>query len=109
MTATAGVLITKDGLPREAFAIIGNAEDPETWQLPHHRKSITGATKRMSGIEKTVDWQLMPAAIAALSPKARGRQRVAASPGEILDAAKHLASHYRQAGKSLPDTLAALL
>jgi hypothetical protein len=26
---------TKEGLPKEAFAIIGDPQDPETWKLPH--------------------------------------------------------------------------
>jgi len=30
---------TKEGLPKEAFAIVGDPEDPETWKLPHHTKA----------------------------------------------------------------------
>ena len=30
----------KDGLPAEAFAIVGDKEDPETWKLPHHTKAV---------------------------------------------------------------------
>ena len=52
---------------------------------------------------------LMPAAVAALSPGGYRGQRVDASPEEILQAAKHLANHYRKADKPLPDTLAALV
>ena len=51
----------------------------------------------------------MLAAVVALSPGGHRGQRVEASPEEILAAAGHLADHYRQAGRSLPDTLAALV
>ncbi len=100
---------TKEGLPKEAFAIVGDPEDPETWKLPHHKKSISRALRGRLDIEKTVDWDRMPAAVAALSPRGYRGRRVEASPGEILQAAKHLAAHYRKAEKSLPDTLAALV
>ena len=99
---------TKEGLPREAFAIIGDPEDPETWKLPHHKKSVLRVLRGKLDIEKTVDWDRMPAAVAALSPRGYRGRRVGASPGEILQAAKHLAAHYRKAEKSLPDILAAL-
>ncbi len=49
--------ITKEGLPKEAFAIVGDAEDPETWKLPHHKKSIFRALQGKLNIEKTVDWE----------------------------------------------------
>ena len=100
---------TKEGLPREAFAIIGDPEDPETWKLPHHKKSVLRVLRGKLDIEKTVDWDRMPAAVAALSPRGYRGRRVEASPGEILQAAKHLAAHYRKAEKSLPDILAALV
>jgi len=32
--------ITKEGLPKEAFAIVGDPQDPETWKLHHHTKAI---------------------------------------------------------------------
>jgi hypothetical protein len=100
---------TRDGLPAEAFAIVGDPADPATWKLPHHKRSIFRALRGRLGIEKTVDWERMPAAVAALSPGGYRGQRVDASPEEILRAARHLADHYRKAGKPLPDTLAALL
>ena len=100
---------TKEGLPKEAFAIIGASENPETWKLPHHQKSIFRALRGKLDIEKTVDWPRMPAAVAALSPRGYRGQKVEAGPEEILKAAKHLAEHYRQAGKPLPDILAALV
>jgi len=104
-----GLPKTKEGLPRQAFAIVGDPEDPETWKLPHHTKAIFRALKGKLDIEKTVDWNRMTAAVAALSPGGYRGQRVEASPEDILKAAKHLAEHYRKAGKPLPDTLAALV
>ena len=109
MTVKEGLPKTKEGLPKEAFAIVGDPEDPDTWKLPHHKKSIFRALRGKLDIEKTVDWERMPAAVAALSPRGYRGQRVEASPEEILKAAKHLANHYRKADKPLPDTLAALV
>ena len=86
-------------LPGEAFAIVGDSEDPETWQLPHHRKSILRALKSKSDIEKTVDWELMGAAVTALFVGGNRRHKVEASPEQVLEAAMHLASHYRKAGR----------
>jgi len=99
---------TKEGLPKEVFAIVGDPDEPDTWKLPHHTKAIFRALKGKLDIEKTVDWDRMPAAVAALSPGGYRGQRVDASPEAILKAAKHLAGHYRKANKPLPDILAAL-
>ena len=104
-----GLPRTKEGLPQEAFAIVGEPEDAETWKLPHHQKSIFRALRGKFDIEKTLDWERMPAAVAALSPRGYRGQRVAVSPEQILQAAKHLAGHYQKADKPLPDTLAALV
>ncbi len=101
-------LITKEGLPREAFAITGNPEDPSTWQLPHHTKSILRALKGNLELEETIDCEEISRAVIGLSPKRYG-QRVSADPEQILIAAKHLASHYTKARKPLPDILAALV
>ena len=109
MPTKEGLPNTKESLPEEAFAIVGKPEDPSTWKLPHHNKSIFRALKGKLYIEKTVDWDLMPAAVAALSAGGYQGQRVEASPGEILQAAKHLALHYSKANRPLPDTLAALV
>ncbi len=100
---------TKEELPMEAFAIIGNPGDPDTWQLPHHKRSIFRAIRGKFDIEKTVDWDRMSTVVVALSPSVYRGRRVAASPEEILAAAGHLAGHYRKAGKPLPDVLAALV
>jgi len=104
-----GVPKTKEGLPKEAFAIVGDPEDTDTWKLPHHKKSIFRALQGKLNIEKTVDWDRMSAAVAAISPGGYRGERVKASPEEILAAAHHLAAHYRKADKPLPDTLAALV
>ncbi len=109
MAVKEGLHRTKENLPGEAFAIVGNLEDPETWKLPHHKRSIFRALKGSLDIEKTVDWEQIPAAVAALSPRGYRGRRVEASPGEILQAAKHLAEHYHKANKPLPDILAALV
>lgn len=109
MTVKEGLSKTEEGLPKEAFAIVGDPEDPQTWKLPHHRKSIFRALNGRLDIEKTVDWERVPAAVAALSRGGYRGQRVEASPEDILKAAKHLAGHYRKADKPLPDTLAALV
>ena len=99
----------KEGLPKEAFAIVGDPEDPETWKLPHHTRSILRVARGRLDIERTVDWERMGAAVAALSPGGYRGQRVAASPGAIISAARHLAGHYQKAGRPLPDTLAVLV
>ena len=100
---------TKEGLPEEAFAIVGTPGKPETWKLPHHKKSIFRALKGKLDIERSVDWDRMPVAVVALSRGGYTGQRVEANPEEILEAARHLAGHYREAGKPLPDILAALV
>ncbi len=109
MPIKGGLSKTKEGLSKEAFAIVGDPGDPETWKLPHHQKSIFRALRGKLDIEKTVDWEQMTAAVAALSHGGYRGQRVDASPEQILQAAKHLAAHYREEGKPLPDTLAALV
>jgi len=118
--------ITKEGLPKEAFAIVGDPEDPETWKLPHHTKAIFRALQcrnviasvaKQPDIEKpvlersegTVNWDRMPTAVAALSRGGYRGERVQAGPEEIIQAARHLAAHYEKADKSVPDTLGALI
>jgi len=95
-------------LPKEAFAIVGDPENPDTWRLPHHRRSVLRALRGKLDIEKTVDWDLMGGAVRALSPGGNRRREMTASPEEVLAAAGHLAEHYRKAGRPLPDILAAL-
>jgi hypothetical protein len=100
---------TKEGLPKEAFAIVGDPQDSETWKLPHHTKAIMRALRGRLDIEKTVDWDRMPAAVAALSRGGYRGERVQASAEDIIKAARHLARHYEAAGKPIPDTLGALI
>ena len=109
MAVKEGLPKTKEGLPKEAFAVVGDPDDPETWKLPHHTKAILRALKGRLDIEQTVDWNRMPAAVAALSPGGYRGQRVEANEEEIQQAARHLAAHCRKAGKEVPDTLAALI
>jgi hypothetical protein len=105
----AGLGKLKQGLPLAAFAFVGDPEDPETWKLPHHTRAIFRALAGKLDIERTVDWDRMPAAVAALSPSGYRGQRVEATVEQILNAAQHLAAHYRRAGKELPHTLVALI
>jgi hypothetical protein len=104
-----GLPKTKEGLPKEAFAIVGDPDEPDTWKLPHHTRAIFRALTGKLDIEKTVDWDRMPAAVAALSPGGYRGERVKATPEEIITAANHLANHYRKADKAVPDTLLALI
>jgi hypothetical protein len=100
---------TKEGLPKEAFAIVEDPNDPSTWKLPHHTKEIMRAIQGRLDIEKTVDWDRMPAAVAALSRGGYRGERVQASEEDIIKAVRHLARHYEKAGKPVPDTLGALI
>ena len=95
-------------LPWQAFAIAGDRNNPYTWKLPHHDRSIHRAIKGKIGMEHTVDWSLMPAAVALLSRAGLDGRRVEATENEIIDAARHLAVHFKKAGKPLPDALAVL-
>ena len=108
--------LTSTGLPKEAFAIVRDPQDAWAWMLPHHTKAIlrqiTGKVdedKLAIHIERTVDWSLLPVSVAALGRYGYQGERVKASPEEIIHAARHLAEHYRNAGKSVPDTLGALI
>ena len=60
---------TKEGLPKEAFAIVEDPDKPDTWKLPHHTRAIFRHLQGRLDLEKTVDWDRMPAAAAALSPE----------------------------------------
>jgi len=109
MAIKEGLPMLKESLPKEAFAIVGDPEDPDTWKLPHHKRSIFRALRGKLDIEKTVDWERMPAAVAALSLGGYKGRRVDAGPEEIIRAARHLAGHYQKDNKPLPDTVAALV
>lgn len=99
----------KNGLPWQAFAIVGDKDDPETWKLPHHTKAIFRAIQGKIGHYRTTDWEHTAAAVAALSPGGFRGKRVEATDQQILDAAKHLRRHYLENGKPVPNTLSALV
>jgi len=104
-----GLELRKEGLPKEAFAIVGDPWDPATWKLPHHTRAIFRALRGRLDIERTVDWDRMAAAVAALSPGGFRGRPVEATPEQRLAAARHLAAHYRRAGKEVPETLRHIL
>lgn len=100
--------LVKEGLPWQAFAIVGDKQDPTTWKLPHHTRQVYRAIKGKVGYEHTVDWENMSLMVLFLSRQGLEGQRVQADSDLILAAAKHLAAHYLKAGKPLPDALAVL-
>ena len=109
MTKKARQPAPSTSLPYQAFAIVPDKAKPETWKLPHHTRLINRAINgNKIGYEHTVDWENMPLMVQFLSRQGVEGQRVQAEPNELLDAAKHLASHYLKAGKPLPDALAVL-
>ena len=61
-----------------------------------------------SNKQKT-DWKDIERRVRSLSRAGDDGVRMRASPEEILAEAQRLAEYYRQAGKPLPDTLAALV
>lgn len=103
------VEVVKDGLPWQAFAIVGERSDPTTWQLPHHSRLIFRAVKGKISVEDTVDWSAVSECARMLSPRGRDGERVHAGAEEVLDAARHLARHCVRAGRPLPDALAVLV
>jgi hypothetical protein len=106
--ATGGRPDQKDGLPWQAFAIVGNRADPSTWYLPHHTKMIKKAVKGKIGYEHTVDWKAMSRMVFMLSRYGRQQAKLPLEPGQVLEAATHLAVHYIKAKKSVPDALAVI-
>ncbi len=79
--------LTREGLPAEAFAIAADHESPDTWKLPHHKRSIFRALRGKQDMEKTVDWEKVREAVADLSVGGNRRRRVEASPEQVLGAA----------------------
>src|SRR4030042_682550 len=76
----------KDGLPAQAFAIVGDQEDPVTWQLPHHTKAIFRAIQGKVGHYRTTDREHLSAAVAALSRGGFRGKRVEATAQQSLEA-----------------------
>ena len=108
MSADEGRRRRRDGLPISAFAAVGDASDPDTWQLSHHKRAVAGERGKTS-VEETVDWELMAVAVDGLSPRGSPRRLVAYDPEKVIQAARHLAAHHVTAGRRLPDILAALI
>jgi hypothetical protein len=99
----------KDGLPWQAFAIATDKNDLSTWKLPHHNSMVKKAVKGKMGYEHTVDWRSIEKAVKLISRGGIEGRRVNANEGEVLHAARHLATHYIKAGLPLPDALAVLV
>ncbi len=95
--------VQKDGLPAGAFAIVPDPAGPAGWQLPHHTAHV------LKDVDASVDWTLLEKATLLLSlPGDQGR-RVSADPALIIDAARHVAGHYRAAGRPIPVALCVLI
>lgn len=87
---------------QQYFAITGSASDPDTWKLPHH----TGGQGDRPHDQLAVDWgRVEAAAVAAESGQFRGNN-LGATMAQRKTAARHLASHYRKAKKTVPEGLA---
>jgi hypothetical protein len=101
-------LLSEDGLPWQAYALVGDRMDPRTWHLPHHTKMVKKAVKGKIGYEHTVDWKAMPRIVYRLSRYGRQAEKLSLDENQVLQAASHLAMHYIKAGRPLPDALAVL-
>jgi hypothetical protein len=91
----------KYGLPKEAFAIATDPYASETWLLPHHTLK-----PGLAQAGQDVDWNAMADSVALLA--GIHGNRVAAPPEIVIEAARHLAKHYENAKKPVPDALGAL-
>ena len=87
----------KDGLPITAYAIREDEYDTSTWQLPHHTTS------------KAVDLEMLDHCTLLLSRWGDQGVRCHADPELIILAARHLADHYRAAGRQIPVALCVLI
>ena len=85
-------------LTKAAYAIVGDPDDPTTWLLPHHAKAVVEKGR----LRHSVNWALADTAAAALSLQGIDGKRVAATPQQIIDAARHLAAHYVERGRTIP-------
>jgi len=88
--------IFKDGLPIDAYAIREDEFDTASWQLPHHTAN------------KAVDFQKLDHCTLLLSRYGDQGVRCHADPELIILAARHLANHYRSAGRQIPVALCVL-
>jgi hypothetical protein len=96
-------VLNKEGLPITAYAIRADEFDTSTWQLPHHTSHI------LRDGEDSVDWTLLEKATLLLSMAGDEGRRISADPELIIEAARHIAEHYRKAGKSVPIALCVLI
>jgi hypothetical protein len=101
--------LLKDGLPWQGFAIVPDRDDPAGWQLPHHTKEVKRAAQGKVGYEHTVDWLLLEKSVQLLSRFGDEGRRVTADPELIIQAARHLAGHFRKAGRQIPTALCVLI
>ncbi|MCX6006059.1 MAG: hypothetical protein NTZ34_02210 [Chloroflexi bacterium] len=99
------VTLLKDGLPRQAFAIVEDPDCPSTWHLSHHTKEVMKAVPGSVSLERSVDWVLMAKAIVQLSRPGIDGNCVVSDRRLSLEAACHLASHYHKAGRRVPYAL----
>jgi len=95
--------LLRDGLPAQAFAIAPDPKCPDGWQLPHHKLDV------LEDVEGSVDWLLLEKAMLLLSLQGDEGRRIAADPALIIDAARHIAGHYRNTGKPIPTALCVLI
>jgi len=96
-------------LPWQAYAIVPDPNNPLGWRLPHHTRLVRRAVAGKIGYEHTVDWQQLELCVQLVSRGGTDGRRVQADPGDVIRGARHLASHYIKAGKSVPDALAVLI
>ncbi|MDZ4247364.1 MAG: hypothetical protein U1D67_09635 [Dehalococcoidia bacterium] len=99
----------KDGLPMQAFAVIGVKHDNRTWELPHHSLSVLKDHRRGFSLEKSVDWEFMEIAVSRMALGDYRYDPLVVLPEAKIEAARHMAAHYRAAGKPVPDILQAFL
>ncbi len=99
----------KEGLSYLAFAVAPDLNDPGTWLAPHHTRSVGTSVKTATVSEQSVDWQKMDECVRMLSRQGLDGARIKASPELLIVIARHLAKHYAEAGRPLPDALAVLL
>jgi len=97
-------LLFKDGLPIDAYAIRADEYDTSTWQLPHHTKDIS-----RKSVEQTVDIEMLEHCTLLLSRWGDNGVRCIADPELKILAARHLADHYRAAGRQPPVALCVLI
>ena len=107
--AEQGLPLLKDGMPCQAFALVPEKEDPAGWQLPHHTKEVKQAAQGKVGYEHTVDWLLLEKSVLLLSRFGDEGRRVTADPELIIQAARHLAGHFRKGGRQIPNALCVLI